>query len=154
VCDLNDSNQTKTGRKIVFGLLTRNSMGQLILEDLNNTVLLDMTNCKTEEGLYTDHCLVLVDGELRQNSTFVVFAMSMPPIEEAETTLGTFPNVDLFGGAPEARLREEVELYQQSAEDVMMVVISDPWLDKPACMANLEKLFEGYKGSFETNELF
>jgi DNA polymerase epsilon subunit 2 len=138
----------------VFGLLTRSSMGQLVLEDLNNTVQLDMSNCKAEEGLYTDHCLVLVDGELRQNNLFAVFAMSMPPIEEAKTTLATFPNVDLFGGAPEPRLRQEVELYQQSANNAMLVVISDPWLDRPECMANLEKLFEGYKDIVPTAFIF
>lgn len=113
-----------------------------------------MTNCKPEEGLYTDHCLVLVDGELRQNNLFAVLAMSMPPIEESRTTLATFPNVDLFGAAPEPRMRQEVELYEQSAQDSMLVVISDPWLDKPGCMANLEKLFEGYKDIVPTAFIF
>ena len=78
----------------------------------------------------------------------------MPPIEEARTTLATFPNVDLFGGAPEPRLRDEVEMYQNAAHDAMMVVISDPWLDKPGCMANLEKLFEGYKDIVPTAFIF
>jgi DNA polymerase epsilon subunit 2 len=142
-----------TGRKIVFGMMTRNSMGQLILEDLNNTVVLDVTNCKPEEGLYTDHCMVLADGELRQG-TFVVFSISMPPLEEARTTLATFPNVDLFGGAPDQSLRSEIEMYQQSAEDTMFVVLSDVWLDKPGCMAKLEQLFEGYKDIVPTAFIF
>ncbi len=128
-------------------------MGQLTLEDLNNTVTLDVTNCKPEEGLYTDHCMVLADGELRQGK-FVVFSMSMPPLEEARTTLATFPNVDLFGGAPEALLRSEIEIFQRSAEDTMLVVLSDVWLDKPSCMAKLEQLFEGYKDIVPTAFIF
>ncbi len=134
-------------------MMTRNSMGQLILEDLNNTVVLDVTNCKPEEGLYTDHCMVLADGELRQG-TFVVFSISMPPLEEARTTLATFPNVDLFGGAPDQALRSEIEVFQKSAEDTMLVVLSDVWLDKPGCMAKLEQLFEGYKDIVPTAFIF
>ena len=142
-----------TGRKIVFGMLTRNSAGDLILEDLNNTVVIDVSSANIEEGLYTDHCMVLADGELKQGK-FIVHVLTMPPLEEAATTLATFANVDMFGGAPDQALRHEIELYQTNAEHVMLVVLSDVWLDKPASMAKLETLFEGYQDIVPTAFVF
>ena len=53
----------------------------------------------------------------------MVHVLTMPPLEEAATTLITFANVDLFGGAPDAALRHEIEVYQKNAEHVMLVVL-------------------------------
>jgi DNA polymerase epsilon subunit 2 len=94
-----------TGRKVVFGMLTRDSQGDLILEDLNNHVKIDISGAKIDNAFYTDHCMVLADGELVQGR-FVIHVLTMPPIEEPSVTRNTFPNVELFGGAGMERERE------------------------------------------------
>ena len=141
-----------TGERVVFGMLTRNSQGDLILEDLNNTIPINVDGAKIEEGIYTDHCLVLAEGKLVQG-IFEVHSLAMPPVEEAEVTLSTFTNVDMFGGAPHI-LKEEINMYQNSAEHVMFVVLSDVWLDKPSVMAKLDTLFDGYKDIVPTAFIF
>jgi DNA polymerase epsilon subunit 2 len=142
-----------TGQKYVFGMLTLNSLGDLILEDLNNSVTIDLTHAEIYEGLYTDHCMVLADGELK-GGKFHVNVLSMPAYEDAHTTLSTFANVDMFGAEPDSALQSEIELYQNNAEHVMLVVLSDVWIDRPSCMAKLETLFEGYQDIVPTAFVF
>lgn len=132
----------QTGRKVVFGMLTRDSHGELILEDLNNCVKIDLSHAKVDRAFYTDHSMVLADGEL-VHGKFHVHVLTMPPVEESATTLNTFPNVEMHGGAVDPALRREIAAYQEAAEHVMLVVLSEVWLDRPSTMAKLEVLFEG-----------
>ncbi len=70
-------------------MLTRDNHGQLRLEDLNNQVKVDVSAAKIDDAFYTDHCMVLADGELVQG-TFHVHVLTMPPIEEPSVTLNVF----------------------------------------------------------------
>lgn len=142
-----------TGRRAVFGMLTRNSQGQLTLEDLNNTVVVNLDQARIDEGMYTDNCMVVADGELR-HGVFYVHSLSMPPAEEASVTLSTFANVDFFGGLPDPALRNDLALYQKTAEHTMIVVFSDVWLDKPQVLAKLETVFDGYSSIVPTAFIF
>lgn len=142
-----------TGRKVVFGMLTRDNHGELILEDLNNNVKVDLSAAKIDDAFFTDRCFVLADGELIQG-TFHVHVLTMPPVEDPRVTLNTFSNVELFGGAVDASIRDAIAVYQRSAEHVMLVVLADVWLDRPAVMAKLETLFEGFKDIVPTAFVF
>lgn len=51
-------------------------------------------------------------------------------------------------------LRSEIAAYEKTADDVMFVVLSDVWLDKPNVMQKLEVLFDGYKDIVPTAFIF
>jgi DNA polymerase epsilon subunit 2 len=69
---------------LLFGMLSRNPTGQLTLEDGEGSVILDMTDAVPGEGLYTEGCMVLVEGEYTEQETMKVLAMGHPPSEKRD----------------------------------------------------------------------
>ncbi len=65
-------------------MLSRNPTGELILEDGEGSVVLDMREAVPGEGLYTEGCMVLVEGEYTEQETVKVLAMGHPPSEKRD----------------------------------------------------------------------
>lgn len=84
------------------------------LEDLDGWVKLDLSIASAAEGLFTEGCLVLAEGEYKSNETFQVMEIGHPPSEQRETTRKLFANVDFYGIGPlslaeEARFKKQFE---------------------------------------------
>jgi hypothetical protein len=96
-------------------------------------------------GMCCENSIIVAEGEL-VGDVFVVETLGLPPAELAETTKqahGT--GVDFFGEAPHPSLVADLKKYEITAEDNLIVFVSDVWLDVPAVMEKLNTLFEGYQ---------
>jgi DNA polymerase epsilon subunit 2 len=69
-------------RFLLFGMLSRNNLNELCLEDGDGRVVLDMTDATPGEGLFTEGCLVLIEGEYTDEETMRVIEMGHPPSEK------------------------------------------------------------------------
>ena len=59
-----ESLPSAVGKHYLLGMLTELEEGSLYLEDLNANVKLDLSTVVTSAGIFTDHCIVLVEGEM------------------------------------------------------------------------------------------
>jgi DNA polymerase epsilon subunit 2 len=99
------------GRFLLFGMLTRSPEGRLCLEDLDGTVPLDISQTVRmilwslppsvyaraspnahanpmqgpSEGMFTEGCFVLVEGDYNDEEALVVIAIGHPPSERRAT---------------------------------------------------------------------
>ncbi len=152
-------------------MLSRNPAGRLTLEDGEASVPLEMQDAVPGEGLYTEGCMVLVEGEYTVDETVRVLAMGHPPSEKrdvarwvragtGEAECGTwapdatpphharraiYGHVDFLGSGA-ISLTEEARFAPVVAAhaDVNFVVLSDVWLDHPKTLPSLQRLFDGY----------
>jgi len=132
-------------RFLLFGRLTRMKDQSYCLEDLEGWVKLDLSIASAAEGLFTEGCLVLVEGEYQSNETFKVLEIGHPPSEQRSATRKLFGNVD-FSGAGPLSLTEEARLKKrEQTSDSQFIVISDFHLDNPGVLVNFEQILQGYQ---------
>lgn len=130
---------------LLFGMLSRNPTGELILEDGEGSVVLDMREAVPGEGLYTEGCMVLVEGEYTEQETVKVLAMGHPPSEKRDAARAIFGHVDFLGcGATSLKEEEKYRPIVAAHADINFVVLSDVWLDHPKTLPSLKRLFDGY----------
>jgi len=140
---------SKLDNVIVLGMLTQIKHGKYSLEDPTGSVDLDMTEAKFHRGLYTENCFVLVEGWY-EDLVFHVLAMGHPPAESSETSRAFLGTINMFGGPLEVTpkaCKDLLKIEQMDSGpdgDAMFVFLSDVWLDSPAVVSNLAKLFAGY----------
>ncbi|EKD03887.1 epsilon DNA polymerase [Trichosporon asahii var. asahii CBS 8904] len=135
---------------LLFGMLSRNPEGRLTLEDGDGRVVLDMEDAVPGEGLFTEGCMVLIEGEYTVDDTLRVLAMGHPPSEKRHIARGLHGHVDFLGGG--AMSVKEEKKYQPTVianTQVSFVVLSDVWLDHPSTLVALRRLFEGYAEAAE-----
>ncbi|ODN74772.1 DNA polymerase epsilon subunit B [Cryptococcus amylolentus CBS 6039] len=135
---------------LLFGMLSRNEQGALCLEDGEGRVPLDMDDAVPGEGLFTEGCMVLVEGEYTVEETVRVFAMGHPPSEKRDVARSLHGHVDFLGGGA-ISLKEE-QKYTPAVlanTQVSFVILSDVWLDHPRTLPALQRLFEGYANAAE-----
>lgn len=92
---------------LLFGMLARNEEGKLCLEDGEGRVVLDMEDAVPGEGLFTEGCMVLIEGEYTPEETVRVLAMGHPPSERRDIARSLHGHVDFLGGGA-VSLKEEV----------------------------------------------
>lgn len=90
-------------RFLLLGMLAHNKEGKLCIEDADGTVELDFSKlvsppCKFTvlfwdvvqdepgEGLFTEGCFALVEGEYTEDATLEIVAIGQPPCEPRETS--------------------------------------------------------------------
>ncbi|KAG7528621.1 hypothetical protein FFLO_06044 [Filobasidium floriforme] len=130
---------------LLFGMLSRDPEGRLCLEDGEGTVVLDMEDAEPGEGLFTENCLVLIEGEYTAEETIKVLAMGHPPSERRDAARAIFGHVDFLGvGATSLKEEAKLQRISQAHEDLSIVVLSDVWLDHPKTIPALKRMFEGY----------
>lgn len=91
-------------------MLSRNPEGRLCLEDGEGLVVLDMEEAVPGEGLFTEGCMVLIEGEYTDEETVRVLAMGHPPSEKRDVARGIYGHIDFNGGGAMS-LKEEVRLF-------------------------------------------
>ncbi|KAK8843454.1 DNA polymerase epsilon subunit B [Kwoniella newhampshirensis] len=135
---------------LLFGMLARDPEGRLCLEDGEGRVVLDMQDAVPGEGLFTEGCMVLVEGEYTLDETIRVLAMGHPPSEKRDVARGLHGHVDFLGGGAMSLKEEQKYIPTILANtQVSFVILSDVWLDHPRCLPALRRLFEGYAEAVE-----
>ncbi|KAL7421454.1 DNA-directed DNA polymerase epsilon, subunit B [Cryptotrichosporon argae] len=135
---------------LLFGMLSHDPEGRLCLEDADGRVVLDMEDAVPGEGLFTEGCMVLIEGEYTIDETVRVLAMGHPPSEKREVARALHGHIDFLGtGAVSLKEEEKYTPTVLANADVSFVVLSDVWLDHPRTFPALHKLFTGYAAAVE-----
>ncbi|GAB5365978.1 hypothetical protein AAMO2058_001105100 [Amorphochlora amoebiformis] len=134
--------------RVVFGMLSCIEEGKYFLEDVDSNVELDLSKAKIDTGLYTENCMVLVEGILNED-VFEVASMSFPLAETRKQSLLMYPTMRNFGLNLKTSERLRLEGLQTSGEmeSHMVVVLSEIWLDKPEVLDYLRILLKGLSQS-------
>lgn len=137
---------------MIFGQLCQLTDGVYSLEDIHSHIRLDLSgDVVLSSGLFTEGCLVLVEGEVTENGAFKAATLIQPPAEPRLTTLKTFPALDWLGSDlsagtkvdPEKLLKIQLLRSPQHRGD-MIVILSDVFLDQPETLRRLAIMFAGY----------
>jgi DNA polymerase epsilon subunit 2 len=102
-----------------------------------------------EHGLLTDNTMVLAEGQMNAHGVFVLYSLIPPPCEPREATIARFPALDLVASQwardrVDRRMRQLESELAATDDSHMIVVLSDVRFDDAACMAKLQRLFEGF----------
>ncbi|KGB76093.1 DNA polymerase epsilon subunit B [Cryptococcus deuterogattii 99/473] len=135
---------------LLFGMLARNEEGKLCLEDGEGRVVLDMEDAVPGEGLFTEGCMVLIEGEYTVEETVHVLAMGHPPSERRDIARSLHGHVDFLGdGAVSLKEEQKYNSTVLANTQISFVILSDVWLDHPRTMPALRQMFEGYANTAE-----
>ncbi|CAL1700805.1 unnamed protein product [Somion occarium] len=132
-------------RFLLFGMLAHSKEGKLCLEDEDGRVELDFSQLdQPSEGLFTEGCFALIEGDYTEDATLVVIAIGHPPCESRDTARSIYGHVDFLGqGATtlleDAQLSERVRV---DLADLRFFVLSDVWLDMPETFIGIRKMFD------------
>ncbi|KAI0832362.1 epsilon DNA polymerase [Trametes gibbosa] len=132
-------------RFLLFGMLTHSKEGKLCLEDQDGLVELDFSQLdQPSEGLFTEGCLALVEGDYTEDGTLLVIAIGHPPCESRETARSIFGHVDFLGKGATTLLEDKQSAARVQLElaDLRFFVLSDVWLDRTDTLDGLRKLFD------------
>lgn len=144
-----------TGKKCIFGQLSQLTEGVYSLEDIHSSVTLNLNSpsLMLSSGLFTEGCLVLCEGSMKDDGTFHVETLISPPAETKLKTIMTFPQLDYLESdlthakrIPELRLKQQLLESSEHAND-MIVMLSDVHLDKPQVLEKLSTMLEGLASS-------
>ncbi|KAI0091984.1 epsilon DNA polymerase [Irpex rosettiformis] len=132
-------------RFLLFGMLSHNKEGKLCLEDEDGMVELDFSQLdQPSEGLFTEGCFALVEGDYTEDATLIVIAIGHPPCESREAAKSIYGHIDFLGKGA-TTLAEDAQLAQRlraELPDDRFFVLSDVWLDRPETMNGLKKMFD------------
>ena len=108
-------------------MLSHSKEGKLCLEDEDGAVELDFSHLASatlnahiptdicaqdqpSEGLFTEGCLALVEGDYTDNATLTVIAIGHPPCENREAARSIYGHIDFLGKGA-TTLAEDVRTY-------------------------------------------
>lgn len=131
-----------TGTQCVLGMLFRHN-GELFLEDFNSKIRLIFTeDSKIFPGVFTETCIVLVEGEYF-DGTLVVKTCGLPPSEPRADTLPVLGNVSMLGLDFNSEAYANIERVESTQDAPPIVVLSEVHLDRPEVLDQLRRLFDG-----------
>ncbi|RDX55559.1 epsilon DNA polymerase [Lentinus brumalis] len=132
-------------RFLLFGMLAHSMEGKLCLEDQDGSVELDFSQLdQPSEGLFTEGCFALVEGDYTEEATLLVIAIGHPPCENREAARSLFGHVDFLGKGATTLLEDKqfANRVQLELPDLRFFVLSDVWLDRPDTLLGLRKMFD------------
>ncbi|KAL7282368.1 hypothetical protein ACG7TL_003838 [Trametes sanguinea] len=132
-------------RFLLFGMLTHSKEGKLCLEDQDGLVELDFSQLDVpSEGLFTEGCLALVEGDYTEDATLLVIAIGHPPCESREAARSIFGHIDFLGKGATTLLEDKQFSARVQVElaDLRFFILSDVCLDRPETLHGLRKLFD------------
>ncbi|KAL3143406.1 hypothetical protein ABBQ38_002229 [Trebouxia sp. C0009 RCD-2024] len=133
--------------RFLLGCISQLQDGTYYLEDMTGSLQLDLAQCQTSSGLYTENCIVIAEGELDHRGIFRAAALGMPPVESREDSRAATKGLQMFGNDNlKASDWMAVEEAEQAAQADRLVVLSDVWLDKPEVLDQLHIVFSGFNG--------
>ncbi|KAI0347310.1 epsilon DNA polymerase [Trametopsis cervina] len=132
-------------RFLLFGMLSHSKEGKLCLEDEDGPVELDFSQLdQPSEGLFTEGCFALIEGDYTEDATLVVIAIGHPPCESRDAARSVYGHIDFLGKGA-TTLAEDTQLatrLRSDLPDLRFFVLSDVWLDHPETMNGLGKMFD------------
>lgn len=136
-----------SGVRVLVGLLTQPAEGAWHLEDLGSIIRLDLRQAKASSALFTEGSVVLVQGELSptDSALLVVSVIGLPPAEKREATLEALGITDPFGNNTRKAQWLQMGELEKGAEDVMIVILSDVMVSRPAVCERLRLVFQGFE---------
>lgn len=132
-------------RFLLLGMLAHNKEGKLCVEDSDGSVELDLSKMdEPGEGLYTEGCFALVEGEYNEDSILEVVAMGQPPCEDRETARSIYGHIDFLGQGSTSLLEDSqfARRIREELSDLYFFFLSDVWLDHPQTLVGLQKMFD------------
>ncbi|WFD32012.1 DNA-directed DNA polymerase [Malassezia sp. CBS 17886] len=132
-------------RCLLFGRLSTMPDGQYALEDTEGIVAMDLSRAVAGEGIFTEGCFVLVEGEYMANETVYAYALGHPPSETRDAARELFGHMDFTGaGAVPAKNVTALRAQETQHADLCIAVFSDVHLDHAKPRANLRAILQGY----------
>ncbi|KAJ7908253.1 DNA polymerase alpha/epsilon subunit B-domain-containing protein [Mycena leptocephala] len=132
-------------RFLLLGMLAHNKEGKLCIEDADGSVELDFSRLdEPGDGLFTEGCFALVEGEYTEDGNLEIIAIGQPPCEPRETARSIYGHID-FLGKGSTSLLEDSQLsvrIREELPDLNFFFLSDVWLDHPRTLPGLQKIFE------------
>lgn len=132
-------------RFLLLGMLAHNKEGKLCVEDSDGSVELDLSKMdEPGEGLYTEGCFALVEGEYNEDGILEVVAMGQPPCEDRETARSIYGHIDFLGQGSTSLLEDSqfARRIREELPDLYFFFLSDVWLDHPQTLIGLQKMFD------------
>ncbi|KAK0521797.1 DNA-directed DNA polymerase epsilon, subunit B [Tilletia horrida] len=132
-------------RFLLLGMLCTGQDGRYCLEDADGSVGLDLEEAIPGEGIFTEGCIALVEGEYTEQERIRVSALGHPPSESRTDAKRLCGHVDFLGtGAISLEDEAILRTHEQAHEDLNFVVISDVHLDQAKTLTNLRAMMQGY----------
>ncbi|KAJ7368403.1 DNA polymerase alpha/epsilon subunit B-domain-containing protein [Mycena albidolilacea] len=132
-------------RFLLLGMLSHSKEGRLCIEDADGSVELDFSKLdEPGDGLFTEGCFALVEGEYTEDGTLEIIAIGQPPCESRETARSIYGHID-FLGKGSTSLLEDTQLsvrVRDELADLNFFFLSDVWLDHPKTLPALQKVFD------------
>ncbi|KAF8639903.1 hypothetical protein AX17_001154 [Amanita inopinata Kibby_2008] len=132
-------------RFLLLGMLAHNKEGNLCLEDADGSVQLDLSKLdEPGDGLFTEGCFALVEGEYNEDNSLEVIAMGQPPCEPRETARSIYAHIDFLGKGSTSLMEDakfSVRVKEEFA-DINFFFLSDVWLDHSRTLPGLRKVFD------------
>ncbi|KAK2466285.1 hypothetical protein APHAL10511_001927 [Amanita phalloides] len=132
-------------RFLLLGMLAYNKEGRLCLEDADGSVPLDLTKMdEPGDGIFTEGCFALVEGEYTEDDSLEVIAMGQPPCEPRETSRSIYAHIDFLGKGATS-LMEDAKYsirVKEEFQDLNFFFLSDVWLDHNRTLPGLRKIFD------------
>ena len=67
--------------KYLLGVLTEIEDGNLFIEDTTGVIKVEMANAVPTTGLFTENCIIIAEGQLREDGVFELSYMGFPMLE-------------------------------------------------------------------------
>ncbi|KAL0949449.1 hypothetical protein HGRIS_009504 [Hohenbuehelia grisea] len=132
-------------RFLLLGMLTHSKEGKLCLEDGDGSVELDFSKLdEPGEGLFTEGCFALVEGEYTEEGTLEIIAIGQPPCETRQTARSIYGHIDFLGQGSTSILEDSklAVRVQEDLADLHLFFLSDVWLDQASTFVGLRKMFD------------
>lgn len=130
---------------LLLGMLTHNKEGRMCLEDADGSVVLDYSTLdEPGEGLYTEGCFALIEGEYTEDATLKVIAIGQPPSEPRATARSIYGHIDFLGKGATSILQDAhlAVRVREELQDMHFFFLSDVHLDVPNTLRNLQRMFD------------
>ncbi|KAJ7228567.1 DNA polymerase alpha/epsilon subunit B-domain-containing protein [Mycena pura] len=132
-------------RFLLLGMLAHSKEGRLCIEDADGSVELDFSKLDGPgDGLFTEGCFALVEGEYTEEGALEIIAIGQPPCESRETARSIYGHIDFLGKGATSLL-EDSQLsvrVREELSDMNFFFLSDVWLDHPKTLSGLQKVFD------------
>lgn len=132
-------------RFLLLGMLAYNKEGKLCLEDADGFVELDFSTLdEPGDGLFSEGCFALVEGEYTEEATLEIIAIGQPPCEPRLTARSIYGHIDFLGKGATSLL-EDAQFQARICEEIPELhffFLSDVWLDHPQTLPGIQKMFD------------
>ncbi|KAF9464455.1 DNA polymerase epsilon, subunit B, partial [Collybia nuda] len=132
-------------RFLLLGMLAHNKEGKLCIEDADGSVELDFSKLdEPGEGLFTEGCFALVEGEYTEDATLEIVAIGQPPCEPREVARSIYGHIDFLGKGSTSLLEDSkfAIRIREELPELHFFFLSDVWLDHPQTLIGLQKMFD------------